>query len=168
MEIEELANYILWLQATENHVTALLEARRGTGKSWTTFALHERLLELGLDSHWFQRPQDIRLPNHVLWWDDAGPFLYKRDSMKTRNKEAAKTLQRLRGAVPMLIVNVVDIERLDLDLRTDFGVHGQVITHGWIEIAGEIIGPIKPINSPPSDKQWRKEEVLEAFRALAE
>ncbi len=167
MEIQELANYIRWLYQTENHLTVLLEGRRGTGKSWTTYALHEQLsFNHGLDSHWFQHPQDIELPQHILFWDDAGPVLYKRDAMKVKNKDAAKTLQRLRGAVPMLVINVVDIERLDLDLRTHFGIHGHVITHGWLAIGQDIIGPILPINSPPSDVENRKEEVLAAFQAL--
>ena len=170
MELKELGGYIRYLDDTENHLTALLGGKRGSGKTYTTYNLAVTMEEdYAIKSHWFQHPKDIYLDDvQLLIWDDAGPWLYKRDAMKTPNKKVAKTLQRLRGAVPMLLINVVDIERLDIDLRTDFGVHGQIIKHGYIEIEGVVIGPIPAKAKPPSDVEIRKEEVLAAFESLAD
>lgn len=168
MKLDTFASFIRYLHDTKNHRTFLIGARRGKGKSYTSQALVDQMLARGIPSHFFQNPQDIKV--HGIWfllWDDAGPALYKRDSMKTKNKEASKALQRLRGAIPLLMLNVVDIDRLDIDLREDFGLHGTIIKHGFMEIEGVILEEIKPVRKPPSDTAQRQQEVLDAFMSLA-
>ncbi len=165
MELETFFDFIHWLIKTRGHRTILLEARRGKGKSQTNFALVQRARDHGLKATYAQRPDQVRIANLMIL-DDAGPFLYKRDSMKKENKAAAKALQRARGAVEMLLLNVPSIKRLDIDIREDFSTHGQVLKHGWLSIEGVLLGPIIPDSLPPDDSKQRQKEFLDGFRSL--
>ncbi len=165
LNLDAFFSFIHWLIKTKGHRTILLEARRGRGKSQTCFALVQRARDQGLKATYAQRPDQVRIAN-LLIIDDAGPFLYKRDSMKAANKAAAKSLQRARGAIEMLILNVPSIARLDIDLRENFSTHGQVLKHGWLSIEGVLLGPIIPDSLPPDDSKRRQKEFLEGFRSL--
>ena len=165
MDIQELASFIYWLIQTKGHRTVLMDARRGRGKSQTCLALVQQIRHYGLKACFAQRPEQVRLAD-LLIIDDAGPYLYKRDFNKKENKAAAKALQRVRGVIPLLMLNVVDIARLDIDVRQDFGIEGQILTHGWMEISGMILGPILPESLPPSDEVARQKEFLSAFKSL--
>jgi hypothetical protein len=165
MEVQELANYINYLTAEKEHVCVLLEGRRGSSKTITTYNLVLQLQQLGIDARFANKPKDVVICQFLLL-DDFGKILYLRDYNKNKNKQAVKAIQSIRGAIPFLMITTPSISRLDKDFREFFGIHGSVIDFGWLDIEGVPIGPILPQALPPEDVEQRKEHFLTAMHDL--
>lgn len=165
MTPEKFFQFVHYCVSYKKHRTILVEGKRGKGKSWTMWSLVQMARKYALTACYAQNAEEVRIAN-ILVVDDPTNF-YKRDYMKSGNKDRAKALQKARGVIEILFLTVPSIERLDIDIREEYSIHAEVITHGWLDIDGVIVGPFVPQSKMPNDIEQRIKEFKKGWTASA-